>query len=79
MLVSRRMTTSWVLNAIGLFAVTSGALLMFLYLRNAPKFVAELPTPEAKRAYEKHRRLSIVAMGLLSAWLVIQYVGLILV
>jgi hypothetical protein len=78
MLVFARMTTAWLLNAIGLFAVTSGALLMFLYLRNAPKFVAELPTPEAKRAYEKHRRLSILATGLLAAWLVIQYVGLIL-
>jgi len=76
-LVLRGMTTAWVLNAIGLFAVTTGALLMFLYLRGAPKFVAELPTDEAKRAYEKHRRLSIVAMGLLAAWLVIQYVGLI--
>jgi len=72
------MTMSWVLNAIGLFAVTSGALLMFLYLRNAPKFVADLPTPEARQAYEKHRRLSIIAMGLLAAWLVIQYIGLIL-
>ena len=73
------MTLSWVLNAIGLFAVTSGALLMFLYLRNAPKFVAELPTPEARHAYEKHRRLSMVAMGLLAAWLVIQYIGLIFI
>ena len=71
------MTTFWVLNAIGLFAVTSGALLMFLYLRNAPKFVAELSTEEARRAYEKHRRLSIVAMGLIAAWLLVQYVGLI--
>jgi len=73
------MTMSWVLNAIGLFAVTSGALLMFLYLRNAPKYVAELPTDEARRAYEKHRRLSIVATGLIAAWLVIQYVGLIFI
>lgn len=72
-------TTNWVLNAIGLFAVTAGALLMFLSFRNAPKFVAELSSQEAKAAYEKHRRLSIVAMGLLSAWLVVQYVGLILV
>ena len=71
------MTMSWVLNAIGLFAVTSGALLMFLYLRNAPKFVADPPTPEAKAAYDKHRRLSIIAMGLLAGWLLIQYVGLI--
>lgn len=76
MLDSGRMTTSWVLNAIGLFAVTAGALLMFLSLRD-PKFVAEFTTPEAKRAYEKHRRLSIVAIGLIAAWLVVQYVGLI--
>ena len=77
MLVFTHMTMSWVLNAIGLFAVTSGALLMFLYLRNSPKFAAQLTTDEAKRAYEKHQRLSMVAMGLLAAWLVVQYVGLI--
>ncbi|HXR57736.1 MAG TPA: hypothetical protein VN747_00310 [Burkholderiales bacterium] len=71
------MTTSWVLNAIGLFAVTTGALLMFLYLRNSPKFAAQLTSDEAKRAYEKHQRLSMIAMGLLAAWLVVQYVGLI--
>jgi hypothetical protein len=71
------MTTSWVLNAIGLFAVTTGALLMFLYLRKSPKFAAQLTSDEAKRAYEKHQRLSMIAMGLLAAWLVVQYVGLI--
>ena len=72
------MTTAWVLNAVGLFLVTVGALLMFLYLRNAPKYAPELPTPEAELAYEKHRRLSMVAMGLLAAWLVLQYIGLLI-
>ena len=72
------MTTTWVLNIVGLFLVTVGALLLFLYLRNAPQFAPQLPTPEAKRAYDKHRRLSTVAMGLLAAWLVLQYVGLII-
>jgi hypothetical protein len=67
---------SWVLNAVGLFAVTAGALLMFLSLRSAPKFVNELTSDEAKRAYEKHRRLTIVAVGLIAAWLVVQYIGL---
>jgi hypothetical protein len=70
------MTTSWVLNAIGLFAVTAGALLMYLGLRNAPKSVPDSPTPADKLAYEKHRRLSMIAMGLIAAWLVVQYVGL---
>ena len=69
------MTTAWVLNVLGLFFVTAGALLMFLYFRDSPKFTAELPTPEAKHAYDRHRRLSTVAMGLLAAWLVLQYVG----
>ena len=72
------MTTGWVLNILGLFLVTVGALLMFLHFRNAPNFAPELPTPEAKRAYEKHRRQSVIAMGLIAAWLVLQYVGLIL-
>lgn len=72
------MTTAWVLNAVGLFAVTVGALLMFLYFRNAARFAPELPTPEARRAYEKHQRLSMIAMGLIAAWLVIEYIGLLI-
>ena len=72
------MTTAWVLNAIGLFAVTAGALLMFLHFRNAPKFAPQLPTPEAKLAYEKHQRRSMIAMGLIAAWLVIEYIGLLI-
>jgi hypothetical protein len=72
------MTTAWVLNIIGLFLVTVGALLMFLHFRNAPNFAPELRTPEAQRAYEKHRRLSTVAMGLIAAWMVLQYVGLLI-
>lgn len=72
------MTTGWVLNILGLFLVTAGALLMFLHFRNAPRFVMELSTPEAKQAYERHRRQSVVAMGLIAAWLVLQYVGLLI-
>ena len=72
------MTTAWLLNIAGLFLVTVGALLMFLYLRNAPQFAPQLPTDEAKRAYAKHRRLSAIAMGLLASWLVLQYVSLLI-
>lgn len=72
------MTTAWVLNAVGLFTVTAGALLMFLALRKAPKSVPESPTPDDRRAYEKQRRLTTVATGLIAAWLVIQYVGLLI-
>jgi hypothetical protein len=72
------MTTAWVLNIIGLFLVTVAALLMFLHFRNAPSFAPQLPSDEARKAYEKHRRQSVLAMGLVAAWLVLQYVGLII-
>ncbi len=72
------MTTAWVLNAVGLLAITIGALLMFLHFRTPASYALELPTPEARRAYEKDRRLLSVALGLLVAWLLIQYIGLLL-
>jgi len=73
------MTTAWLLNAVGLFLTTTSALLAFLYLRAMPKFSDKFASPEASRDYSKHRRLLVVFVGLLAAWLVIQYLGLILV
>jgi hypothetical protein len=72
------MTTAWILNTVGLLATTIGALLIFLYLWNAPRFAEDWLSPEGKRAYEKHRRLLIVSVGLLAAWLVLQYLSVIL-
>ena len=71
------MTTTWVLNTAGLLATTVGALLIFLYLWKSPRFADEWLTPEGKRAYSKHRRLLVVGVGLLAAWLVIQYLAII--
>jgi hypothetical protein len=73
------MTTAWLMNAVGLFLTTTGALLTFLYLRASPRFADKFVSPEASRAYSRHRRLLVIVVGLLSAWLVIQYLGLILV
>lgn len=72
-----RMTTSWLLNTVGLFATTIGALLIFLYLWKSPSFADQWLTPEGKRAYSRHRRLLITGVGLLAAWLVIQYLSVI--
>lgn len=72
------MTVSWVLNAVGLFATTTAALLMFLHLRSLPRTVEELQSAEGRRAYAKYQRRGTVAVGLLAAWLVLQYLGLIL-
>ena len=72
------MTTTWLPNAIGLFATTVSALLLFLYLQAAPRFAAELQTPAAKLAFAKHQRSLSIAVGLLAAWLAFQYLSLIL-
>ena len=71
------MTTNWMLNTIGLYVTTVGALLMFMYLRGAPRFVDDSLSPEAKRAYAKHQRLVMIGTGLLAAWFVIQYLAVI--
>ena len=71
------MTTSWLLNTVGLFTTTIGALLIFLYLWKSPSFADQWLTPEGKRAYSRHRRLLITGVGLLAAWLVIQYLAII--
>lgn len=72
------MTAAWILNTVGLFCTTVGALLIFLYLWKAPRFAEDWLSPEGKRAYEKHRRLLIVSMGLIAAWLLVQYLSVIL-
>ena len=71
------MTTTWILNTVGLFVTTVGALLIFLYLWRSPRFSDEWLSIEGKRAYEKHRRLLIVGVGLLATWVVIQYLSVI--
>jgi len=72
------MTTAWVLNAVGLFVTTVGALLAFLYLRDAPRFAEQLVSAEAKRDYNRHQRMVSIVVGLLAAWFVIQNLALIL-
>lgn len=72
------MMTTWVLNASGLFLTTVGVLLMYLYLRQAPRLAENAPANEIKRAYEKDRRLLMIAVGLIAAWCVVQYLGMLI-
>jgi hypothetical protein len=72
------MPVTWALNTIGIYLTTVGALLIFLYLWRSPRFADEWLSPEGKRAYARHRRMLIVGVGLLAAWLVLQYMSLIL-
>jgi hypothetical protein len=72
------MTTAWLLNTVGLFATTIGALLMCLHLQRAAPLFENPATPEANQVYRKHRRLLQVGVGLLTAWLVLQSLAVIL-
>ena len=72
------MTTLWTVNIVGLFLTTVGTLLLFLYLWKSPRFAEYWLTPEGKRAYAKHRRLVVAAVGLIALWLVFQYLAIIL-
>ena len=72
------MFTLWLLNAAGLFLTTTGALLMFLYLRQNPPLAPDASALEVRRAYEKDRRLIFIGVGLLAAWCVVQYVGVLI-
>jgi len=71
------MTVS-IANIVGMFFTTTGALLIFLYLVETPKFAREWLSPEGQQAFARHRRLLLVGVGLLVAWIVLQYVSLIL-
>jgi len=71
------MTVAWLLSAVGLFATTAGALLIFLYLWRSPRFADNWLSADGKRAYARHRRLVIAGVGLLAAWLILQYLAII--
>ena len=72
------MPITWGLNAAQLYVTTVGALLIVLYLWKSRRFVEEWLSPEGKRAYAKHSRLLIVAVSLLAAWVLLQYLAIII-
>jgi len=72
------MTTAWLLNAIGLFLTTVGALLTFLYLYENPRYADKIATSDSGRDYSRHQRKLAWAVGLLAAWLVVQCLAVIL-
>ena len=71
------MTTTWLLNAIGIFVTTIGALLTFLFLYESPKFADKFTSPEAAREFAKYQQLLAKAVGLLALWLLMQALGVI--
>ena len=72
------MTTTWMLETIGLLVTTVGALVAFLHLHRTSREMAHTPVPEACASLVRDRRLLMITMGLMAGWFVIQYIGLIL-
>lgn len=62
----------WILNTLGLYVTTVGALLLFLYLYRSPQVAEYWSSAEGKSEYVRHRRRLIVGTGLLAAWLVLE-------
>jgi hypothetical protein len=50
-----------------------------LYLCNTPTSVEAWLSAEGKVAYPKYRRMLIISVGLLAAWLLVQYLAVILI
>jgi hypothetical protein len=60
------------LQALGIFATTCGALLTFLAHRQVPGLLAAASTPEGKRAFDEHHRRLSWAFGLVASALVLE-------
>ena len=71
--------TAWILGSVSLFATTVGALLIFLYLWKSPRIVEDSLSPEVRSIYTRQQKQLTLGVGLLAAWLLIQYLALILV
>ena len=72
------MMTTWIMNAVGLFVTTVGALLTFLYVRDIPRFADKFASPEVGREFARRQRSLTWVVGLLAAWLVLQCLAVIL-
>jgi hypothetical protein len=73
------MNTAWIINAIGLFATTTGVLLILLYLCKSPVRMSDGAQASAEtQAQLRHHRNLVTAVGLLAIWLVLQDLAVIL-
>ena len=66
----------WILQALGIFTTTAGALLTFLAHRQVRALFAAATTPEGKRAFDMHHRRLSWALGLVASALVLQCAGM---
>ncbi len=70
------MTTLWILNTVGLLAITIGVLVVFLHLHRTSQMVSGTPLPEVCQPLIRDRRMLTITVGLMAAWFVIQYIAI---
>ena len=68
-------TTLWILNTVGLLAVTVGVLIVFLHLHRTSRDTGDRPLPEVCQPLLKDRKMLTITVGLMAAWFVVQYVA----
>jgi len=68
-------TTLWILNTVGLLAVTVGVLIVFLHLHRTSRVTDDQPLPAICQPLLKDRKMLTITVGLMAAWFVIQYVA----
>jgi hypothetical protein len=70
--------TTWILETIGLFVTTTGALVAFLHLHRTSRALEGRALPAECAPLFKDRRLLMITMGLMAGWFMVQYIGVIL-
>ena len=65
-------------NMVGMLFTTTGALLILLYLVQTPKFAKEWLSADGQKALARHQSRLVIGVGLLVAWIVMQYIELLL-
>ena len=71
------MTVS-IASLVGMLLTTTGALLILLYLVQTPQFARQWLNADGQKAFARHQRRLVVGVGLLAAWIVMQYLSFIL-
>jgi hypothetical protein len=72
------MTTTWLLNAVGLYATTVGALLIWTQLLSSRRYADDMRTTDTKHTYMMDLQKLAIAVGLLCLWFVAQDLGVLL-
>lgn len=70
------MFQSWLMNSLNFLLPALAVLLITLYQHRLVRLIGALGHEDLKHLFEHHTKRMRIAMGLLSAWLILQYLPL---